>query len=258
MVSIITPVYNSEKLLSECIDSVINQTFTDWELILVDDCSKDNSKEIIENYTAKDERIKSYFFNENVGAGVARNKGIDISSRRFIAFLDSDDYWREDKLDIQINFMIKNKVEFSFSRYYLLDSQDLPTKLVLSPTLVNHKSLVRNNYIKTLTAVYDSKNIGKIYMPNYRKRQDWGLWFNILDKTKTAHGIEESLAYYRTSNSSLSKNKFLLIKENFNFFRYFLKKNIFISFLMLVKFLAYYFCFKIKGYKKVNSLKKTN
>jgi teichuronic acid biosynthesis glycosyltransferase TuaG len=105
MVSIITPVYNSEEFLEECIQSVLNQTLKDWELILVDDCSTDSSSRIINKYVALDSRIKLYSFNKNVGAGFARNKGIEISSERFIAFLDSDDYWHKNKLRLQIDYM---------------------------------------------------------------------------------------------------------------------------------------------------------
>ena len=198
MVSIITPVFNCEKFLSECIDSVINQTFKEWELILVDDCSTDQSKSIIKDYVLKDSRIKFYFFDKNVGAGVARNKGIRIAQNRFIAFLDSDDYWHKDKLRLQIDFMLKNDTSFSYTRYYQLDKENNPTKIIISPVKVNSFQLMFNNYIKTLTAVYDTKILGKVYMPNYRKRQDWGLWFNILDSSKEAHCLTIPLAYYRT------------------------------------------------------------
>lgn len=251
MVSIITPVYNCEKFLNECIDSVINQSFEDWELILLDDSSVDNSKSIIKKYSASDSRIKFFFFTENVGSGVARNKGIEMAERRFIAFLDSDDYWHPDKLSKQIHFMLSNDIAFSYTRYFQLNKTDRPSKIMLSPKSVNYTQLVLNNYIKTLTAVYDSKKIGKIFMPNYRKRQDWGLWFNILEKTEKAYCITEPLAYYRSSNKSLSKKKVLLIKENFNFFRTFFKKNVFKSSFMMFLFLCVHFNFKLFGYKSI-------
>ena len=251
MVSIITPVYNCSEFLEECIQSVLGQTLKEWELILIDDCSTDSSNEIINKYVALDSRIKSYCFNENVGAGISRNKGIEISKERFIAFLDSDDYWHKNKLKLQIDFMIKKSLEFSYSEFFELDKKDEVIKIILSPKSVNSFSLLFNNYIKTLTAIYDTKRIGKIYMPNYRKRQDWGLWFNILEKTNKAYCFPEPLAYYRTSNSSLSKNKFLLVKENFNFYRVFLKKTIIVSFLMMILFLLVHFSFKMFFFKKI-------
>ena len=251
MVSIITPVYNSEKYLEECIMSVISQTYTEWELILIDDFSSDSSIEIIEKYELKDTRIKKFLFKKNVGAGVARNKGIEIASQRFIAFLDSDDYWHKNKLQSQLSFMIENNIEFSYTNFLELNKNDVAHKIILSPLKVNSFSLIFNNYIKTLTAIYDTKRIGKIYMPNYRKRQDWGLWFNILKETKKAYNLNEPLAFYRTSNMSLSKNKLQLIRENFNFYRNFLNKNFVESFIIMTLFLIVHLSFKLLFYKKI-------
>jgi glycosyltransferase involved in cell wall biosynthesis len=251
MVSIITPVYNSQDFLHECIESVLEQDFDDWELILIDDCSSDNSKDIILNYSRLDIRIKHIFLKENIGAGEARNKGIDASIFRYIAFLDSDDYWHKNKLKKQMDFMIKNEISFSYTRYFQLDKYNRPSKIIHSPLKVNYYKLLFNNYIKTLTAIYDTDVTGKIYMPNYRKRQDWGLWFKILKRTKNAYCLDQPLAFYRTSNSSLSKNKFLLIKENFNFYRKFLNKNIIMSSLMMVLFLIIHLSFKAYGFKQI-------
>tara|TARA_B110000503_G_scaffold67557_1_gene105785 strand:- start:345 stop:1106 length:762 start_codon:yes stop_codon:yes gene_type:complete len=251
MVSIITPVYNCEEFLEECIQSVLNQTLKDWELILIDDCSIDSSSRIINKYISLDSRIKRYSFNKNVGAGVARNKGIEISRERFIAFLDSDDYWHKNKLKLQIEYMIRKNIDFSYTNFFVLDKEDKVSKIILTPKSVNSFSLLFNNYIKTLTAIYDTKRIGKIYMPNYRKRQDWGLWFNLLNKTNKAYRFTEPLAYYRTSNTSLSKSKLKLVKENFNFYRFFLQKNLLESFIMIILFFVVHFTFKMFFFKKI-------
>lgn len=250
MVSIITPVYNSEKFLEECIESVLNQSLKDWELILIDDCSKDSSKEIIKKYVALDSRIKLFSFDKNVGAGIARNKGIEISKKRFIAFLDSDDFWDKDKLKLQVNFMLNENIEFSYSNFIKLDKNDKACKIILTPKFIDYNSLLFNNYIKTVTAIYDTKRIGKVYMPEYRKRQDWGLWFNILNKTNKAYRFSKALSYYRTSNESLSKNKFLLVKENFNFYRYFFKKNFITSLVMISLFMIVHLHYKLIFSKK--------
>jgi glycosyltransferase involved in cell wall biosynthesis len=244
MVSIIVPVYNCEEFLDECIQSVLDQTFKNWELILINDCSTDSSNEIINKYVVSDTRIKVYSFNKNVGAGIVRNKGIEISEKRFIAFLDSDDYWHRDKLKKQLEYMINNNIEFSYTNFIELDKRDKPFKIILPPKEVNPFSLLFNNYIKTLTAIYDTKRIGKIFMPDYRKRQDWGLWFNILNKTGKAYCLPEPLAYYRTSNVSLSNNKFQLLKENFNFYRFFLLKNYVTSFIMMILILVVHLSIK--------------
>lgn len=251
MVSIIIPVFNSQLYLEECINSVLNQTYLKWELILVDDASTDNSRKIIEKYISLDNRIKGHFFEENLGAGIARNKGIELAKKRYIAFLDSDDYWHTQKLALQLEFMISNNITFSHTNFYELNNKNEPKKIILPPKKVNRSSLLFNNYIKTLTVIYDTKALGKIYMPNYRKRQDWGLWFNILEKSNDAYCLSKPLAYYRTSNNSLSKNKLKLVKENYNFYRRYFKKNILVSFLMMILFLVFYFYFKLTGFKKI-------
>jgi teichuronic acid biosynthesis glycosyltransferase TuaG len=251
MVSIITPVYNCEEFLEECIKSILNQTFNNWELILVDDCSTDSSRKIINKYVSLDLRINAFYFNKNVGAGIARNKGIEISNKRFIAFLDSDDYWHKDKLRLQLEFMLNRNIEFSYTNYNKLDKNDNPSKIILAPKIITKNLLLYNNYIKTSTVIYDSKKIGKIFMPNYRKRQDWGLWFNILKKTDKAFGLYNPLMNYRTSNASLSKNKLLLIKENFNFYRYFFKKSFILSFVMFMLFAIFHLYHKIFNKKSL-------
>jgi len=245
MVSIITPVFNRQEFLDECVQSILNQSYKNWELILIDDCSTDASVEMIKNYVASDNRIKACFFNKNVGAGVARNKGIEISTGRFVAFLDSDDYWHKEKLNKQIEFMLERNIDFSYTYSIKLDKNDDPSRVLLPPKIVNSFALLFNNYIKTPTAIYDTKRIGKIFMPDFRKRQDWGLWFNILEKTKKAYCLSLPLAYFRTSNDSLSKNKLKLLKENFNFYKMHLNKNNLVSFFLMILFLFVHLSFRV-------------
>lgn len=251
MVSIITPVYNRQEFLDECVQSILKQTFTDWELILIDDCSTDASVKMINNYVSLDNRIKAHFFNKNVGAGIARNKGIELSTKRFIAFLDSDDYWHHEKLSMQIEFMLNKNIEFSYTYSIRLDKDDNPYKVLLPPKKVGAFALIFNNYIKTPTVIYDTDRMGKIFMPNYRKRQDWGLWFNILEKTNKAYCLSIPLAYFRTSNDSLSKNKLRLLRENFNFFKIHLNKNKLTSFILIFLFLIVHFSFRVFFEKKI-------
>lgn len=251
MVSVIIPVYNSQEYIEECIGSVLNQTFTEWELILIDDYSDDFSRKIIQKYAKLDARIKFYFYDNNVGAGIARNKGIEMAQNRFIAFLDSDDFWHKDKLELQINFMLLNNVGFSFTQFFELDKSNIATKIIIPPEIVSSFSLLFNNYIKTLTVIYDTKKTGKIYMPSYRKRQDWGMWFNLLKKSEKAHCLSIPLAFYRTSNNSLSKNKLQLLKENFNFYRNYFNKTVISSFVMMILFLIFHFYFKIFSNKRL-------
>ena len=251
LVSIITPVFNSELHLKTCIQSIIKQKYKNWELIIVDDFSDDNSKSVIQYYSSKDKRITPIFLEKNVGAGVARNLAIKKSKGRFIAFLDSDDYWSELKLFKQINFMLDRNIEFCFGSYFKLDNNDEPYVIITPPAKIGAKWLKFNNYIKTLTVIYDTRRIGKIYMSNERKRQDWAMWLNLLEKTKYAYSQDEALAYYRTSNESLSKNKIKLLKANYNFYENYYKKGKSISFFYLVIFLLVHFFYKFFGKRKL-------
>jgi len=220
LVSIITPMFNSEKYISETIGSVIAQTYTDWEMIIVDDCSLDFSAKIVEEYSNKDSRIKLVKLNKNSGPAIARNKAIKNAKGRFIAFLDSDDLWKPSKLQKQIEFMQLNKCLLSYSYYEILKDQNKNNKkLIMPPLKINYKKLLKTNHIGCLTAVYDADKLGKIYFPLIEKRQDYGLWLLILKKIKFAKCIPISLAIYREAKNSISSNKIGLIKYNFQLFR---------------------------------------
>ena len=213
-VSIISPVYNSERFIRQTIDSVLQQSYTDFEFIIIDDNSQDSSSDIIDSY--KDKRINIIRLKENVGAGAARNEGIKRADGRYIAFLDSDDVWHKEKLKKQIDFMTSENVTFCFSSFYLIDDQGSKiSKYRKALEKVDYKMMLKNNYIGCLTAIYDCNTLGKIYMPMERKRQDWGLWLRILSETKEARSIPEPLAYYRVRKDSLSSNKRRLLKSNF-------------------------------------------
>lgn len=250
-VSIITPVYNAERFLSINLDSVIGQTYTDWEHLLVDDVSTDNSRNIIETYERLDERIKYIRLKKNSGAGVARNTAIKHSRGRYIAFLDSDDFWHKDKLKKQVAFMKNKNISFSYCNYFIVkgDSKSIVSKIV-APSKVNYNTMLKNDYIGCLTVVYDTFSLGKVYMPDIRKRQDWVLWLKLLKKTNYAFCLPEALAYYRVGNESLSNNKFKLLKHNFNVYHEQLKMSYLKSTFMMFRFLIHYFVFKITSKKK--------
>lgn len=219
-VSIVTPVYNSEKFISYTIESVINQTYQNWEMIIVDDCSRDDSANIIEKYCLADTRIKYIKLEKNSGAAVARNVGIDISKGRFIAFLDSDDLWEPEKLEKQIKFMEENKIGFSFTSYRLIDEEgnDL-NKVITVPSKVNYDDLLKNTIIGCLTVVIDKNIIGDFRMPLVRAGQDTATWLSILRRGFEAYGINEPLARYRKVNGSISSNKIKALKRTWNTYK---------------------------------------
>lgn len=206
-ISIITPSYNSAGFISNTIRSVIDQAVSNWELIIVDDCSTDNSVEVIQSFIDKDPRIKLIQLNENSGAAVARNKGIEAAKGRYIAFLDSDDAWSPDKLEQQLAFMQVNDYPFTFAAYDKVDEAGKVFGHVGVPDKVTYSDLLKSCSIGCLTAMYDTEFFGKVYMPLIRKRQDLGLWLKLLKKTKYAYGLNETLGFYKVRKDSISANK---------------------------------------------------
>lgn len=222
LVSIITPVYNCEKFIEETINSVLNQTYTNWEHLIVDDCSTDNSWQIILKYSQKDKRIRPFRLDKNSGAGIARNYAIKNAQGKYIAFLDSDDIWIPVRLEKHIYFMMMTDVSFSHSSYGYLndDGKILPRKFFVSSQPVDYKSLLKKTEIGCLTAVYDQEKIGKFYMPDLRKKQDYALWLSILKTGIKSTPYPEILAYYRLRKGSQTSNKFNLVFQHFRFLRH--------------------------------------
>ncbi|WP_452221566.1 glycosyltransferase family 2 protein [Lacinutrix salivirga] len=217
LVSIITPTYNSEKFITQTINSVINQTYTNWELILIDDASTDETLIIIEKFQNNYPTIQLIKNETNQGAAISRNKGIDAAKGDFIAFLDADDLWLPKKLEVQLDFMLKKQVDVCFTSYELMDENGNSLhKTVQALPILTYKKLLKSNYIGNLTGIYNAKKLGKIKSPNLRKRQDWLLWLKALKASnKPAQGISQSLALYRVRDNSISSNKFHLLKYNY-------------------------------------------
>lgn len=205
LISIIMPAYNAGDFIAESIDSVINQDFIDWELIIVNDNSTDNTIEVVTPYLA-DQRIKLINNSINLGGAVSRNVAIKESKGRYIAFLDSDDLWFKDKLSSHIEFMTKNEVGFTYSNYYQFHG-DESNILITAPRKVNYNQMLKSNFIGCLTVVYDTSMFGKFYFPETKKRHDFALWLNMLKKFDYAYNVGLSLARYRVHSASLSSNK---------------------------------------------------
>lgn len=221
-ISIITPVYNCEKLIGNTIETVINQTYTNWEMLLVDDCSTDHSKKMIDEYIKKDNRIKYFKLEQNSGAAVARNYALEKSEGRFIAYLDSDDLWRPEKLEKQVDFMLKHNYAFSCTDYEKIDEQgNSLNKIVKIPKKVDYNLFLRNTIIQTVGVMVDTKLTGKdlLVMPNIRRRQDAATWCQLLKNGFDCYEVPENLSYYRVVSKSLSSNKFKAVKMNWHWYR---------------------------------------
>lgn len=205
--TIITPVYNAEKFLKETLLSIVSQSYDNWEAILINDNSSDASLNIALDFARKDIRFKVINRTEGGGAAKARNDGIKLAKGRFIAFLDSDDVWLPNKLEQQIAYMKSNSVAFSYTSYRFLTEEGDVKSEVKAPKSVTYNELLKGNVIACLTAVYDSEKLGKVFMPDILKRQDFGLWLKITKTGVVGHGIQTPLAHYRLREGSISSNK---------------------------------------------------
>ena len=214
-VSIITPCYNASRFVSQTIDSVLTQTFTDWEMIIVDDGSKDDSSEIVEKYVKKDSRIR-LIQQPNGGSANARNHGIREATGRYIALLDADDLWLPQFLEKQIEFMKGKNAICVYSSYKRIDenSNEILKPLICRP-FVNYKKMQITNFIGCLTGLYDSSKYGKKYLDEKLKsiRDDYAYWLEIVKLENAAYGNPEVLACYRVIKSSTTGNKLKLVKK---------------------------------------------
>ena len=219
-VSIISPVHNAAGFIKDSIDSVLAQTYTDWELILVNDASTDNSAAIISKYLG-DERIKLIIFDENKGAAKARNAGIEAATGRYIAFIDADDVWNSQKLQKELEFMKKTGAVFAYTSYEFGDENAVGTgRIVRALPKLSYKEALSRTIIFTTTVLFDLTGITKeqIMMKSVPS-EDTATWWRILRKGYTAYGLDENLAVYRRPASSLSSNKFVAIKRIWNLYR---------------------------------------
>lgn len=220
LVSIVVPVYNAADYIKETIESVKSQTFESWELILVDDCSTDNSVLVIEEFL-DDERIRLIKNSRNLRAALSRNKGIEAAKGRYLAFIDADDIWKKEKLEKQLEFMREKDVAFSFTAYEFGDEKAVGTgKIVKVPEVLSYKKALSRTVIFTSTVMFDLRkiNIETVMMPNVPS-EDTATWWKILRSGFDAYGINEVMTVYRRPASSLSSNKGVAIRRIWNLYR---------------------------------------
>mgnify|MGYP003385841264 CR=1 FL=1 len=219
-VSIITPSYNSSRFIEVTIQSVIKQTYTDWEMVIVDDCSKDNSVDIIQAYVLKDDRIKLLINSKNKGAAESRNEALRLASGKYIAFLDSDDTWYSHKLEKQIQFMKGGDHEFTFSAYDIMSEEgNRLGKSVNVPKEIVYNQYLKNTIIGCLTVIINKEKVGYFEMPNIKSSHDMALWLMIMKRGFSAFGLNEVLSTYRLVNTSNSANKIKAAKDVWKVYR---------------------------------------
>jgi len=253
LVSIITPLYNAAPYIEKTIQSVLDQSYQNWELIIVDDASTDTSVAIVTTNFGNEPRIKLTTVSSNQGAAHCRNLATAEATGDYIAFLDADDLWHSKKLEKQLHFMQMNNCDVSFTSYQHIDEQgkSLQKRIVAMPKLTYNKQH-KNNYIGNLTGMYNARDLGKIIAPNIRKRQDWAVWLEAIKKSgKPALGLQEDLAYYRVRQDSISANKSKLIKYNYAFYRTYLGYSWLKSIVCMLQFFWEYFFVRPKNIQQL-------
>ena len=220
VVSIITPCYNSENTVTDTIESILNQTFSDFELIIINDCSRDESQAIIESYQQKDSRVQVLNLEVNSGVATARNAGIQQSKGQYIAFCDSDDVWYPEKLELQLDLITRNKAAICFSSYHTInaDGQIIGERLC-DKDFINLTDMFYYNAIGNLTGMIDTHKVGK---PNQHKRrhEDYLMWLELLRLSGPAVAVTKPLAGYRLHDSNLSGNKFKSLIWHYDVLRF--------------------------------------
>lgn len=244
LVSIITPIYNGEKTIGKTIESVINQTYNKFEMIIVDDLSNDKTVDIVKKYQKKDDRIKLFILDKKSGASGARNFAIKKATGKYVAFLDGDDLWKKDKLEKQVKFMEDNKIYFSYTDYCYIDSEgnDL-NQYRKCPKKVSYFRMLLGDSVGCLTVMYNRKAVGKIKIPELKKRNDYALWCVILKKIKVGYKYDEILSVYRKISQSLSSGKkYKLLKYHYQMHRQINNLNVFLSVFFTITNTLNYIC----------------
>lgn len=220
LISIIIPTYNCGKFIEETIESVLKQSYPHFEMIIVDDCSTDTTKEIVERYALQDNRIKYHLLEENSGAAMARTKAMELAAGKYMAFLDSDDLWTEDKLERQLAFMQKNGYAFTCTAYEQVDEDGvLLGKIIKTKRKTDYNGVLLTCPVGNSTVMYNVEKLGKFAVPNVRKRNDDALWLQMLKKEKYIYGMPDVLMQYRIRANSISSNKLALVKYHWILYR---------------------------------------
>lgn len=227
LVSVVMPCFNTESYVGAAVASVLAQTHTDVELLVVDDASTDSSAAVVDSVADGDERVTLFRMAENGGAARARNQALQHATGDFVAFLDSDDLWLPAKLERQVAFAEVVGAPLTYTSYYKVDA-DSPTdaasvrdsgRIVDPPGVLDYRTMLEANYIGSPTAMYDRRALGTRLMPDLRKRQDYAMWLSILRDGGTARGLLEPLAIYRERHGSLSQAKVGLAAWNWRLYR---------------------------------------
>lgn len=244
LVSIVTPTFNSGNYIVNTIEAILVQTYQNWELIIIDDCSVDDSVTKIKRYCERDTRVKLICLRENSGSAVKpRNVGIDNAKGRFIAFCDSDDTWLPNKLELQLNHLVSNMYSFSYTNYSIVDEDYKYISHFNSPKTLTYQKLLTNNYIGCSTVMYDTKIIEKKYFPEIKIGEDWAVWIDILKQEKKVYCLDCYLTKYMKRKKSISSFSIFSIKYIWILYNEILNYNVLKS---IFYFTIYFFVYTFK------------
>lgn len=236
LVSVIMPTYNCGNFIAETLDSIKAQTYENWEVVIVDDCSTDNTKEIVDSYSALDPRIKYHCLDKNSGAAVARTVAMQNADGEYMAFCDSDDLWLPEKLEKQLAFMNENGYAFSCTAYEQIDEESKSLgRVIKTVKKTDYNRLLLDCPVGNSSVMYNVEKMGKFEVPNIRKRNDDALWLQMLKKEKYIWGMPDVLMRYRIRKNSISSNKLKVIKYHWILYREIEHLNVFRS--------AFHICF---------------
>lgn len=249
LISIITPAYNAERFIKATIESVINQTYTNWEMLIVNDCSEDNTPARVQEYANKDNRIILINASKNGGVSASRNLALERAKGKYIAFLDSDDCWHPRKLELQLCFMRERDIAFSYTSYQLMDeSGKMLNKYVYAKPTMTHKNVLKNTLIGCLTVMVDVEKTGSFRMPLIPHTEDTMAWVEVLRRGFVAYGIPDVLSHYRISSNSMTSRKLKMAKLQWKTYREYCGYGVVLS--------GYYFvCYAINALLKIKNAK---
>lgn len=223
LVSIIIPAYNVALFIEETLDSVLAQDYPHWEAIIVDDASTDQTLAILQTYQQHDSRFTVIKNDKNLGAALTRNKAINKAKGRFLAFLDADDVWTQNKLSTQLTFMRDYHHPFTCTAYGKMDEQSNRLKLIVTPKKTIKYHQIFTHVPGNLTVMYDTEQIPKTTIPDIKKRNDLLMWARVIKHAETLYGLNQVLGYHRIRSGSISSNKKQLIQYNWRVYREFEK-----------------------------------
>jgi teichuronic acid biosynthesis glycosyltransferase TuaG len=249
LVSIITPAYNAERFIKATIESVINQTYTNWEMLIVNDCSKDSTTFIVQEYVEKDSRIILINAPQNGGVAAARNLALERAKGKYIAFVDSDDCWHPKKLEIQINFMQERNIAFSYTSYQLIDENGtMLNRYVHAKPTMKYNNVLKNTLIGCLTVVVNVEKTGGFRFPPLTHTEDTMAWVEVLRRGFVAYGILDVLSYYRISSNSMTSRKPKMAKLQWKTYREYCGYGV-------IRSVYYFTCYAINALLKIKNAK---